>query len=283
MALSGDHPRSRGVYPTVTASVEMRSGSSPLARGLRGRSARPVARERIIPARAGFTGRPGTRGPPDGDHPRSRGVYADSASSDTGHSGSSPLARGLPAGSYPASFSVKDHPRSRGVYLHVEDGRVGATMSGAGIIPARAGFTISVDLDGVCAEDHPRSRGVYGLAAAAAEQLGGSSPLARGLLFMVRISFLRGGIIPARAGFTHLSMYRQLAQKDHPRSRGVYNRMAESYYEDEGSSPLARGLRPTTSDPISPRGIIPARAGFTSVAFAHRGADEDHPRSRGVY
>ena len=50
-----------------------------------------------------------------------------------------------------------------------------------------------------------------------------------------------------------------------------------------GSSPLARGLPAHPDARVVHGRIIPARAGFTSVAFAHRGADEDHPRSRGVY
>ena len=50
-----DHPRSRGVYAVRERTQEGEEGSSPLARGLQ---LGPVARrlrERIIPARAGFT------------------------------------------------------------------------------------------------------------------------------------------------------------------------------------------------------------------------------------
>ena len=70
---------------------------------------------------------------------------------------------------------------------------------------------------------------------------------------------------------------------DHPRSRGVYNRMVESYYEDEGSSPLARGLRPKSFEEPSNCRIIPARAGFTSRSAGRETRWADHPRSRGVY
>ena len=50
-----DHPRSRGVYSAVQHALALRTGSSPLARGLR--RPRPEGRRRpgIIPARAGFT------------------------------------------------------------------------------------------------------------------------------------------------------------------------------------------------------------------------------------
>ena len=50
-----DHPRSRGVYALVRSVVLRRSGSSPLARGLRLSNATWLKDSRIIPARAGFT------------------------------------------------------------------------------------------------------------------------------------------------------------------------------------------------------------------------------------
>ena len=71
-----------------------------------------------------------------------------------------------------------------------------------GIIPARAGFTGPLQ-DAVAADpDHPRSRGVYETTALIAPQIAGSSPLARGLHIYLRPVVPRGGIIPARAGFT---------------------------------------------------------------------------------
>ena len=71
------------------------------------------------------------------------------------------------------------------------------------------------------------------------------------------------GIIPARAGFTA-----------GPPSADQ---------EVPGSSPLARGLRPTQKIQRGHRRIIPARAGFTSSARSRRPSWPDHPRSRGVY
>ena len=111
-----DHPRSRGVYEDRTGPGAMPCGSSPLARGLPAPGWRPRGSRRIIPARAGFTGRcpPGVIADPD--HPRSRGVYDLHAHGPPAHEGSSPLARGL----------RRRRPR-RG--------------SAGRIIPARAGFT----------------------------------------------------------------------------------------------------------------------------------------------
>ena len=54
---SRDHPRSRGVYRLLPRRRRHGGGSSPLARGLLRRKIPEGSSERIIPARAGFTGR----------------------------------------------------------------------------------------------------------------------------------------------------------------------------------------------------------------------------------
>ena len=54
-ASSWDHPRSRGVYPTVCVRPLGLAGSSPLARGLLLGLSDNVTYVGIIPARAGFT------------------------------------------------------------------------------------------------------------------------------------------------------------------------------------------------------------------------------------
>ena len=71
--------------------------------------------------------------------------------------------------------------------------------------------------------------------------------------------------------------------KDHPRSRGVYERLRERPVTHLGSSPLARGLPPIVEILTSQEGIIPARAGFTQFIELSRSGNMDHPRSRGVY
>ena len=54
----GDHPRSRGVYPSRALNPSRARGSSPLARGLHPLRSSMSASCGIIPARAGFTSRP---------------------------------------------------------------------------------------------------------------------------------------------------------------------------------------------------------------------------------
>ena len=194
------------------------AGSSPLARGLLVTSGNAIDFARIIPARAGFTSSfRGTRRP-GRDHPRSRGVYVWGNIREAIQPGSSPLARGLRRGS------------------------LGASVRG-GIIPARAGFTRSTTSPPGSSADHPRSRGVYLYDAMKTGTVSGSSPLARGLLGLLRAGHVPPGIIPARAGFTGLRGGAGCCRRDHPRSRGVYPFQAHVTHSHSG--------------------IIPARAGFT--------------------
>ena len=72
------------------------AGSSPLARGLPRAELDQYLKERIIPARAGFTGSRKRNYPVWQDHPRSRGVYVFFMRIRIRCIGSSPLARGLP-------------------------------------------------------------------------------------------------------------------------------------------------------------------------------------------
>ena len=210
--LCADHPRSRGVYMTTVAPSSARTGSSPLARGLRRRDDGVGRTVRIIPARAGFTV-PARRRPCRGrDHPRSRGVYGPSACPAGRASGSSPLARGLPAPVWPAA-------------------------SRAWIIPARAGFTRSSRSPPTRASDHPRSRGVYAPSWGSSTIFPGSSPLARGLRPGAVWACPRPRIIPARAGFTRSRPSRAARAWDHPRSRGVYPRGPGARRCPQGSSP----------------------------------------------
>ena len=90
-----DHPRSRGVYSKGQFDGSDKLGSSPLARGLQFENAVGRRHKRIIPARAGFTGREVVDSQILRDHPRSRGVYNMTLLLLPLLTGSSPLARGL--------------------------------------------------------------------------------------------------------------------------------------------------------------------------------------------
>ena len=213
---------------------------------------------RIIPARAGFTGRQDRESYGGTDHPRSRGVYICESERRFRGQGSSPLARGLQI---------------------IPLGRIRARR----IIPARAGFTNPRAFEKGIGRDHPRSRGVYVSNFFADIAHEGSCPLARGLLKDSLKKIPLPGIIPARAGFTLPIRLMSASRKDHPRSRGVYGDFTAGEYMDAGSSPLARGLLQEIIRAEAYRRIIPARAGFTSSAAGRGRVARDHPRSRGVY
>ena len=84
------------LYDTVPQPHE--EGSSPLARGLLSGLGLASVVLRIIPACAGFTVTAPWVGTRRRDHPRLRGVYARDSRPSRAPGGSSPLARGLPAG-----------------------------------------------------------------------------------------------------------------------------------------------------------------------------------------
>ena len=151
-----DHPRSRGVYRSTTAPACRAPGSSPLARGLHDPADSGFVPVGIIPARAGFTSSTTTGTSSPGDHPRSRGVYANNAAALIQQIGSSPLARGLPGPLTGAPLDVGIIPARAGF-------TPGGPLGGEGlrIIPARAGFTVRVVRVPLPRGDHPRSRGVY--------------------------------------------------------------------------------------------------------------------------
>ena len=139
-----------------------------------------------------------------------------------------------------------------------------------GIIPARAGFT-GVDMRlAALRADHPRSRGVYKTHDAQHRKSPGSSPLARGLQGADHAAPVENRIIPARAGFTTTSGRRWPGGWDHPRSRGVYLLVVGGDRARQGSSPLARGLRPRERTSRGSGRIIPARAGFTRPRSGRR-------------
>ena len=140
----------------------------------------------------------------------------------------------------------------------------GAPVQPDGIIPARAGFTVSQLNTLNLSSDHPRSRGVYSYPIFDEQYRDGSSPLARGLPDEQSLIVGRRGIIPARAGFTSRRKCRPAGTPDHPRSRGVYGGPREDRVPALGSSPLARGLPIRNWAGAEADGIIPARAGFTT-------------------
>ena len=233
----------------------------------------------IIPARAGFTHARPTRPPGARDHPRSRGVFTSTTRLDGSRARDHPRSRGVYSPDYAASIFISgSSPLARGL-LALDLAGVDELR----IIPTRAGFTRGHQGWAIRSSDHPRSRGVYSSSGCQSQSFRGSSPLARGLPSPNGEIVFRRGIIPARAGFTPVTMTVTGVAWDHPRSRGVYLSTITGHAVVPGSSPLARGLHGEELFRSWSFGIIPARAGFTWRRPHLRGQFPDHPRSRGVY
>ena len=172
------------------------------------------------------------------DHPRSRGEYMTTEGPRSLSQGSSPLSRGIPEG-------------------------LGPGGPGDRIIPALAGNTERVGGALDCGGDHPRSRGEYKAESSIRLNLKGSSPLSRGILGPGTVYDVNSRIIPALAGNTHDFLAERLDVRDHPRSRGEYNRGKHELPEHGGSSPLSRGIRVAIRPDVETARIIPALAGNT--------------------
>ena len=158
---------------------------------------------------------------------------------------------------------------------------VSLSATSMGLIPARAGTTLSRDLKAFKPGAHPRSRGDHADLALYNRAYWGSSPLARGPQLVIPAARARGGLIPARAGTTDSLPETQERVWAHPRSRGDHSPSATAGAAAAGSSPLARGPLLKSGKTSQYAGLIPARAGTTDQAGARTAAQGAHPRSRG--
>ena len=238
--LWGAHLRSRGEHFLYSALITIGRGSSPLARGTRWPGFRQRLCQGLIPARAGNTKVTVKSDSEDRAHPRSRGEHPERRYRKAPKPGSSPLARGT-------HVARLVHPAARG------------------LIPARAGntFLIRRRRNGIGA--HPRSRGEHRLATDSNGQYLGSSPLARGTRRLRGSAGHDRGLIPARAGNTRNSGTHSVNARAHPRSRGEHSGVFPLICRIQGSSPLARGTPYRDKIATNLNGLIPARAGNTSL------------------
>ena len=191
-------------------------GSSPLARGTPILTLATWWLGGLIPARAGNTMKFHTQGFSPGAHPRSRGEHRLTTAAIRSFWGSSPLARGTHGG-------------------------IAAGVASVGLIPARAGNTLTGSTVKRAVWAHPRSRGEHCCAGECPAVLQGSSPLARGTPATSPHREACVGLIPARAGNTHPAEPTRKASRAHPRSRGEHVIAFLMGSTKSGSSPLARG------------------------------------------
>ena len=195
------------------------------------------------------------------------------------HLGSSPLARGTPPPIARPPVPVPgSSPLARGTL-----GRLWPAGCWAGLIPARAGNTISSSVMFIIIGAHPRSRGEHLKYLQLCYSVAGSSPLARGTRRLQSMRDGGSGLIPARAGNTRFPMRRCRFRRAHPRSRGEH--VARLFFRLRlmGSSPLARGTLVTYLSDFRFMGLIPARAGNTTHPCSRYPIRRAHPRSRGEH
>ena len=153
------HPRERGEHGGVGAGYLFGNGSSPRARGTHQPRIRGRGEDRFIPASAGNTSGGVGVSAPLPVHPRERGEHHASRIRDGIVSGSSPRARGTHGGRW---------------------GR----RAGSRFIPASAGNTPGTGPCNLMISVHPRERGEHITVLPAPSTISGSSPRARGTLFL---------------------------------------------------------------------------------------------------
>ena len=153
---------------------------------------------------------------------------------------------------------------------------------GQRLIPARAGKTLNLCFLGAPVRAHPRAGGENIPAKFRPSQEQGSSPRGRGKQTRDEREPFFPRLIPARAGKTAASWLGQVAVSAHPRAGGENLTPAGRLVIDGGSSPRGRGKHRAGARVREHPGLIPARAGKTSIGRAtSRVLPGSSPRGRG--
>ena len=237
------HPRAGGENPHTFFKPAQRSGSSPRGRGKRGGDGGECRDSRLIPARAGKTGREHLGHPRMAAHPRAGGENASAILSKSLTPGSSPRGRGKPSSLL-------------------------ATPTAYRLIPARAGKTeYSFGIIAVPAA-HPRAGGENTRGYITWADITGSSPRGRGKHLRPSGPSYRVRLIPARAGKTSSGASKHPSTWAHPRAGGENRMRVSNRTATDGSSPRGRGKPPGHLVLGQPHRLIPARAGKTPTRWA---------------
>ena len=250
------HPRMGGENAEPDGLVDPDAGSSPRGRGKQGHCLHEVVVGGLIPARAGKTIAVSASVAVAGAHPRAGGENP-----------SSPMTPGAMPGS---------SPRGREKRSLIE-----RLLQLRRLIPARAGKTKIAVSSPFNHEAHPRAGGENDDLEARKPGVYGSSPRGRGKQRPPANYLTAGGLIPARAGKTGMSVSRKNTARAHPRAGGENVRVRRSILSTQGSSPRGRGKRGPDHRIICQRGLIPARAGKTRDHGTRHDQRAAHPRAGG--
>ena len=109
----------------------------------------------------------------------------------------------------------------------------------------------------------------------------GSSPRVRGKLDRAAARGVGDGLIPARAGKTAQTPAIRSECRAHPRACGENSALPLRGRRVAGSSPRVRGKPPRRRRSAVNVGLIPARAGKTSLTPPETPSDTAHPRACG--
>ena len=250
------HPRACGEnYKNLTL-VELEEGSSPRVRGKRPGVGGPRPRGGLIPACAGKTWRVLTGTWLLRAHPRVCGENIPGESVPHAHAGSSPRVRGKRRGLRPQ-------------------------IRGRGLIPARAGKTMTRDSPPVSSPAHPRACGENGPEEDQHERLRGLIPARAGKTTGGGGTPPPGGLIPACAGKTQVPDCAVAGEGAHPRACGENSTRSRHPARASGSSPRVRGKLEEQGQDDAVRGLIPARAGKTHCELNRTRGGAAHPRACG--
>ena len=252
----GAHPRACGENERLETRVAQRPGSSPRVRGKLARAGDVGEVARLIPARAGKTGRGAGRTKGSTAHPRACGENLEELVAAAVSVGSSPRVRGKPS------------MKSAAILAH-------------GLIPARAGKTALRRWYRSAPTAHPRACGENYPTVIVTVPRQGSSPRVRGKRGGDDALAAAPGLIPARAGKTWPGASRSRPPRAHPRACGENRGERFADRRCDGSSPRVRGKRGRGTRRVGRSGLIPARAGKTVGVLAVRGSAEAHPRACG--
>ena len=189
------HPRACGENTSFPRIPTRGHGSSPRVRGKRPRVQGVARRVRLIPARAGKTRSPAPPTSTTTAHPRACGENPRRVPEAVPREGSSPRVRGKRIGKHWEQFPE-------------------------GLIPARAGKTLSPSLCNALIRAHPRACGENQRRTCASSTMNGSSPRVRGKPVISQCYPQRLWLIPARAGKTFESRPGDRAPWAHPRACG---------------------------------------------------------------
>ena len=272
-------------------------GSSPPGRGKLSFTANLLDLCRLIPARAGKTSHGPDHRLASTAHPRAGGENADRAIARAIAPRLIPARAGktVPAGR--SCERHKAHPRAGGenpTRKHTATSHPGSSPRGrgklevvsyvrivVGLIPARAGKTITRTSSRSRRRAHPRAGGENVSWSSSPGSVSGSSPHGRGKLEVVSYVRIVVGLIPARAGKTVPSQCKTCPRRAHPRAGGE-NRLARARGPaSSGSSPRGRGKLVSKLRCAFNNGLIPARAGKTSSISPTSWPTWAHPRAGG--